>query len=61
MLIDRRLSTQRRLVTVALPLEQGAALGRTYAEIERLNALIRTMESTRAWRLHQWWQRRKPG
>jgi LmbE family N-acetylglucosaminyl deacetylase len=33
-------------------------LGRTYAEIERLNGLIREMESTRAWRLHQWWQRR---
>lgn len=34
-------------------------LRRTYAEIERLNALIREMESTRAWRAHQWWQRRK--
>ncbi len=40
--------------------EQGETLGRTYAEIERLNALIRTMESTRAWRLHQWWEQRKP-
>lgn len=39
----------------------------TYAEIERLNGeiarrdeLVRTMESTRAWRAHQWWQRHKP-
>ena len=35
-------------------------LGRTHAEIERLNELRRAMESTRAWRFHQWWQRRKP-
>lgn len=41
--------------------EQGDHLGRTYAEIERLNTLIRTMEETRAWRLHQWLQRtRRP-
>jgi LmbE family N-acetylglucosaminyl deacetylase len=33
--------------------EQTAHLGRTYAEIERLNGLIRAMESTRAWRLHK--------
>lgn len=38
--------------------DQTAHLGRTYAEIERLNRLIRDMESTRAWRAHQWWQRR---
>ena len=38
--------------------DQAAHLGRTYAEIERLNRLIREMEGTRAWRLHQWWQRR---
>src|SRR6185295_14507975 len=38
--------------------DQAAHLGRTYAEIERLNRLIREMESTRAWRLHQWWHRR---
>ncbi len=41
--------------------EQGEGLGRAYAEIERLNALIRSMESTRAWRLHRWWEQRKPG
>ncbi|MCB1056529.1 MAG: hypothetical protein KDD11_13585, partial [Acidobacteria bacterium] len=41
--------------------EQGDHLGRTYAEIERLNTLIRTMEESRAWRLHQWLQRtRRP-
>ncbi|HYN21011.1 MAG TPA: PIG-L family deacetylase [Thermoanaerobaculia bacterium] len=39
--------------------EQIVHLRRTYAEIERLNALIRQMESTRAWRLHQWVQERK--
>ncbi|MFP5288660.1 MAG: PIG-L family deacetylase, partial [Thermoanaerobaculia bacterium] len=31
-------------------------LRRTYAEIERLNGMIRQMETTRAWRLHQWVQ-----
>jgi len=38
--------------------DQTGHLGRTYAEIERLNSLIREMESTRAWRIHRWWQRR---
>jgi LmbE family N-acetylglucosaminyl deacetylase len=33
--------------------DQGAHLGRTYAEIDRLNRLIREMEATRAWRLHR--------
>lgn len=37
---------------------QTAHLGRTYAEIERLNAAIREMEATRAWRLHNWMRRR---
>ncbi|NJL27628.1 MAG: hypothetical protein HC897_06870, partial [Thermoanaerobaculia bacterium] len=35
-------------------------LRRTYGEIERLGGIIRAMESTRAWRLHTWWQRHKP-
>ena len=39
--------------------EQGAHLGRTYAEIERLNRLVRDMEATRAWRLHRWLERRQ--
>ncbi|HEX6903204.1 MAG TPA: PIG-L family deacetylase [Thermoanaerobaculia bacterium] len=39
--------------------DQTAHLGRTYKEIERLNGIIREMEATRAWRLHQWMQRRK--
>jgi LmbE family N-acetylglucosaminyl deacetylase len=39
--------------------DQTAHLGRTYAEIERLNGMIREMEATRAWRLHQWMGRRK--
>jgi LmbE family N-acetylglucosaminyl deacetylase len=38
--------------------DQTAHLGRTYAEIERLNAAIREMEATRAWRLHNWLRRR---
>jgi LmbE family N-acetylglucosaminyl deacetylase len=37
--------------------DQTAHLGRAYAEIERLNALVRDMESTRAWRLHRWLRR----
>lgn len=39
--------------------DQSSHLGRTYAEIERLQQLIREMEATRAWRLHQYWQRRR--
>jgi len=38
--------------------DQTAHLGRTYAEIERLNGVIREMESTRAWRLRSWLRRR---
>jgi LmbE family N-acetylglucosaminyl deacetylase len=38
--------------------DQTAHLGRTYTEIERLNGILRTMEATRAWRLHQWLGRR---
>jgi len=38
--------------------DQTAHIGRTYAEIERLNGLLREMEATRAWRLHQWLSRR---
>jgi len=34
------------------------ALARTYAEIERLNGLIASMEATRAWRVHRWLTRR---
>ena len=37
--------------------ELGQTLRRTYAEIERLNAQIRAMEGTRAWRLHRWVER----
>lgn len=32
-------------------------VARLYAEIERLMQRITAMEGTRAWRLHQWWQR----
>lgn len=34
-------------------------LGRTYAEIERLGAEMHEMKTTRAWRFHEWWQRRR--
>ncbi len=34
-------------------------LGRTYAEIERLGAEMHEMKTTRAWRFHAWWQRRR--
>ena len=40
--------------------EQGARQTELYAEIERLNRLIGAMEQTRAWRLHQLLQRRRP-
>ena len=33
--------------------EQDKQLGRVYAEIERLNALIQAMENTTAWKLHR--------
>ena len=33
--------------------EQDEQLGRLYAEIERLNALIEAMEGTTAWKLHR--------
>jgi LmbE family N-acetylglucosaminyl deacetylase/glycosyltransferase involved in cell wall biosynthesis len=38
--------------------DQSAHLGRTYAEIERLNRIIREMENTRIWRLHKRLQRK---
>lgn len=53
----RRLYDEERKLRAAVE-DQTDHLGRTYAEIERLNRLIRDMEATRAWRLHQWWQRR---
>lgn len=39
--------------------EHSGHLRRTYAEIERLNGVIREMEATRAWRVHQWVERRR--
>ncbi len=35
-----------------------ADLRQSYDEVERLNELIRAMESSKAWRMHQWWQER---
>jgi LmbE family N-acetylglucosaminyl deacetylase len=54
----RRLAAEDGKLRAAVQ-EQTEHLGRTYAEIERLNGLIRTMESSRAWRAHQWLQRRR--
>ncbi|MEM9596671.1 MAG: PIG-L family deacetylase [Acidobacteriota bacterium] len=38
---------------------QSAQLEQAYAEIRRLNGLVESMESTRAWRAHRWLQRLK--
>ena len=54
----QRLYEEERKLRAAVD-DQTAHLGRTYAEIERLNGLIREMESTRAWRMHRWWGRRR--
>lgn len=56
--LDRLRAEAGRLYEVSE--DQTAHLGRTYVEIERLNRLLREMESTRAWRLHAWLQRRRP-
>jgi LmbE family N-acetylglucosaminyl deacetylase len=53
----QRLYDEERKLRAAVD-DQTAHLGRTYAEIERLNGILREMESTRAWRMHQWWGRR---
>lgn len=41
--------------------QQGEHLSRTYGEIARLNQLVKEMEGSRAWRLHQWVQQRRKG
>ncbi len=41
--------------------ELGENLRRTRAEVARLNAVIRAMEGTRAWRLHRWVARLRGG
>lgn len=53
----QRLYEEERQLRAAVE-DQTAHLGRTYAEIERLNGIIRDMESTRLWRLHQRLQRK---
>jgi LmbE family N-acetylglucosaminyl deacetylase/glycosyltransferase involved in cell wall biosynthesis len=54
----QRLYGEERTLRAAVE-DQAAHLGRTYAEIERLNGILREMEATRAWRVHQWWQRNR--
>ena len=39
--------------------DQDAHLARCYAEIERLGALVRQMRDTRAWRMHEWLEKRR--
>lgn len=58
---DREIrSRERRLADFQAKIdEQGEHLGRTYAEIERLGGILETMRASRAWRIHEWWQRRK--
>lgn len=53
----QRLYEEERRLRAAVE-DQTAHLGKTYAEIERLNGIVHTMESTRAWRFHQLWSRR---
>lgn len=53
----QRLYDDERALRAAVD-DQTGHLGRVYAEIERLTRVIHDMESTRAWRLHRWWQRR---
>lgn len=38
---------------------QTELVARLYAEVSRQGNQIQAMESTRAWRFHQWWQRRR--
>ena len=56
---ERLYGDERELRAVVA--DQDAHLGRTYAEIERLGGMIREMEATRAWRAHQWLERRRGG
>jgi LmbE family N-acetylglucosaminyl deacetylase len=53
----RRLYTEEARLRDELA-TQTQTVAATYGEIERLGQLIRDIESTRAWRFHQWWQRR---
>ncbi len=57
----REIERQNRMLAEkeAVIADQAAHLERTYAEIDRLNSVIRQMRETRAWRFHEWWQRRR--
>ncbi len=56
----RQLQTQVGEQTEAFN-QQGESLRQAYDEVERLNQHVRAMESSKAWRAHQWWQGHKPG
>ena len=53
---QQRLYDDERALRAAVD-DQTEHLRRTYAEIERLNGIVRGMEATRAWRLHRWLER----
>jgi LmbE family N-acetylglucosaminyl deacetylase len=54
----QRLYDEERKLRASID-DQTAHLGRTYAEIERLNGIVREMEATRAWRVHRWLEGRR--
>ncbi len=54
---ERRLNDDNQRLERDLTV-QTDLVARLYAELERLTKRIEAMESTRAWRAHQWWQRR---
>ncbi len=61
--IERLYGEEQRLSADASRLEtdlkaQTDLVGRLYAEVARLGGQVQAMEGTRAWRFHQWWQRR---
>lgn len=49
----------REVELVAAVGEQDAALQAGHREIERLDGLVRAMQQSRAWRVHEWIERRK--
>jgi LmbE family N-acetylglucosaminyl deacetylase len=62
--VENRDGELRRLYTQESELRevvrsQDEHLARTYGEIRRLEELLQAMRSTRAWRLHEWLERRR--
>jgi LmbE family N-acetylglucosaminyl deacetylase/glycosyltransferase involved in cell wall biosynthesis len=58
--VARKSETMLELRETASELRRVEELNiKTFSEIERLGGLVRAMESTSAWHLHEWWQRVK--